>query len=60
MIVVGSLGDNAVNLVVRVWAHASDYWGVHFDLIENTKIAFDENGSSIPFPQRDVHIFNPQ
>jgi small conductance mechanosensitive channel len=34
-----------------------DYWAVHFDLHENVKLAFDAQGISIPYPQRDVHLF---
>jgi len=57
-IAVAELGDSSVNFVCRVWVNTVDYWGVHFDLIEKVKIAFDESKISIPFPQRDVHIYN--
>ena len=57
-IAVSELGDSSVNLVVRVWAEASDYWGIFFDTTEKMKKAFDKEGISIPFPQRDVHIYN--
>nr|WP_321411890.1 mechanosensitive ion channel domain-containing protein [uncultured Carboxylicivirga sp.] len=49
-------GDNSVNIVTRVWANASDYWGVYFYMMEYVKKEFDAQGISIPFPQRDVHI----
>lgn len=55
MIVVSELADSSVNFTVRVWVKTSDYWAVHFDMIERTKIAFDENGISIPFPQLDLN-----
>ncbi len=55
-IAVTELADSSVNLVVRVWAEAADYWGIHFDLIENVYKAFDKEGLNIPFPQMDVHI----
>ncbi len=51
------LADSSVNLVVRPWVKTSEYWNVRFDLIEKIKHAFDEEGISIPFPQRDVHLF---
>jgi small conductance mechanosensitive channel len=51
------LADSSVNFVVRPWARVEDYWGVYFDTIEKIKKAFDANGISIPFPQRDVHIY---
>ena len=56
-IVVSNLGDSSVDITVRVWANASDYWGIKFDLTERVKLAFDEAGISIPFPQRDVHLY---
>lgn len=56
-IVVLELADSSVNFGVRPWTKADDYWGVYFDLTENLKKRFDAEGVSIPFPQRDVHIF---
>lgn len=53
---VGEHGDSSVNLFVRPWVNSADYWGVYFGLMEKVKIAFDQEGISIPFPQRDVHI----
>jgi small conductance mechanosensitive channel len=52
-----SLGDSSVNLVVRVWVNAGDYWGVYFDMNEKVYNAFSEKGINIPFPQMDVHLF---
>lgn len=57
-IVVGELGDNSVNFTVRLWCESGEYWGVYFDTHEKVKLAFDEAGISIPFPQRDVHLYN--
>ena len=51
------LGDNSVNFVVRPWAKAGDYWGVYCDAMERIKKAFDANSISIPYPQRDVHVY---
>ncbi len=56
-IAVSELGDSSVNFVVRPWVNAADYWDVYFDLTEKVKRRFDEEGISIPFPQRDVHIY---
>jgi len=50
------LGDSSVNLVVRVWAEAKDYWGIYFDMNENVYNAFNKEGINIPFPQMDVHL----
>ncbi len=51
-------GDSSVNLVTRVWANTSDYWAVYFYMMEFVKKEFDKQGITIPFPQRDVHMFN--
>lgn len=55
-VAVSELADSSVNFVVRPWAKADDYWDVHFAVTENIKLAFDEHGISIPFPQMDVHM----
>ncbi len=47
--------DSALEYTVRVWCKAEDYWTVYFDIIKNVKIAFDNAGISIPYPQIDVH-----
>lgn len=58
MIAVGALADSSVNFTVRVWTKTEDYWAVHFDMIEQVKLKFDENNISIPFPQTDIHVHN--
>jgi small conductance mechanosensitive channel len=45
-----------VNFNVRPWVKSEDYWTVRADVIEQVKLAFDEKGISIPFPQMDVHL----
>lgn len=56
MIVVSELADSSVNITVRAWVQASDYWGLYFDMLERVKQTFDAEGISIPYPQRDVHV----
>lgn len=51
------LADSSVNLVVRVWTKTSDYWSVFFYMQETVKKTFDKEGITIPFPQRDVHVY---
>jgi len=51
------LADSSVNFAVRPWVKADDYWNVYFDTTENIKKGFDAQGISIPFPQRDVHMY---
>lgn len=55
-VAVGELGDSSVNLVVRPWVNAADYWAVKFDFTEQVKLRFDQEGISIPYPQMDVHL----
>jgi len=57
MIVVSELADSSVNITLRAWTSASDYWSFYFDTIEKVKKQFDAQGVSIPFPQRDIHIY---
>lgn len=57
-VLVASLGDSSVNLRLRVWVLTPDYWPVMFSLTEQSKLACDEQGLNIPFPQRDVHLFS--
>jgi small conductance mechanosensitive channel len=56
-VVVAELANSSVNLKVRVWTTADDYWGFYFDTTETVKKQFDAEGISIPFPQRDIHIY---
>lgn len=56
-VVVGALADSAVEIIVRVWVGADDYWPVKFDLIRALKEALEQGGVTIPFPQRDVHLY---
>lgn len=57
LIVVGALGESSVDLSVRVWTSASDLWPFYWDMQERVKKAFDAEGISIPFPQRDLHMY---
>jgi len=57
-IAVAELADSSVNFVVRVWVKVPDYWDVCFDTTEKVKLTFDREGVTIPFPQRDVHVYN--
>jgi small conductance mechanosensitive channel len=50
------LADSSVNLAVRPWVRAEDYWQVRNELLEQLKTALEEAGCQIPFPQRDVHV----
>ncbi len=51
------LADNSVNFVCRPWVNTGDYWPAYFYITETVKKRFDAEGVSIPFPQRDVHVY---
>lgn len=51
-----SLGESSVNIVIRAWVNAPDYWDVYFNLNEKVYKTFAEEGLNIPFPQLDVHL----
>ncbi len=55
-VAVAELADSSVNIIVRPWVNAADYWGVNFDFQKNCKEAFDAAGIDIPFPQTVVHL----
>ncbi len=55
---VKELADSSVNLTVRGYTHPADYWDVYFYVYEEGKIALDNGGITIPFPQVDVHMKN--
>ena len=55
---VAELADSSVNIALRPWVKNADYWDVFFELNETIKNRFDEASISIPYPQRDVHVFN--
>ena len=55
-VAVSELGDSSVNFTTRAWVDTADYWDVYFSQLETVKLAFDEKGISIPFPQMDVHM----
>lgn len=55
-IVISALADSSMNFMVRAWVQAPDLWPVTWDINEKVKLAFDEQGITIPFPQQDLHV----
>ena len=51
----GQLADSSVNITVRVWTKAFDYWGVFFDMNKTVYATFNKEGIEFPFPQLTVH-----
>ncbi len=58
VIFVQTLGDRGIDIAVRPWTKSDDYWRLQWDLPEQVKLRFDEAGITIPFPQRDVHLYS--
>jgi hypothetical protein len=58
MVRLHTLGESSVDFVVRPWVKFDDYWDVYWHVTKAVKLRFDEDGISIPFPQRDVHVYN--
>jgi small conductance mechanosensitive channel len=56
-VAVSNLGDSSIDFVVRPWVNAADFWAFKFDTLKAIKEKFDAEGVSIPFPQRDVHLY---
>ena len=57
VVAVSELADSSVNLVVRPWCRKEDYWGLRWDLTRRLKEDLEAGGCNIPFPQRDVHLY---
>jgi len=57
VVAVAELADSSVNIVVRPWCKKEDYWGLRFDMMRTLKEQLEAAGCSIPYPQRDIHVF---
>lgn len=57
-IIVSELGDSSVNFSVRYFAPNSVFWDLHWYMIEEGKIRLEEAGMTIPYPQRDVYLYD--
>ncbi len=57
---ISALGDSSVVVSMRYWTASPDWFQTKLDMTKRAKAKFDENGISIPFPQRDVHLFSEQ
>ncbi len=55
-VAVSELGDSSVDFVIRPWVKAADYWNVRFDTTRKLKLALDESGITIPYPQYEIHV----
>lgn len=60
MVAVGKLNESSVDLLVHAWTRRPDWWATKLDFNKKVKQGFDEAGISIPFPQRDVHLYRKE
>jgi len=57
LVVISNLGDSSVDITARPWTLSADFWDVKWDVTKKVKEQFDANGISIPFPQREIHVY---
>lgn len=57
VVVLTNLGDSSLDLSARAWTTTDNYWPFFFENLEKIKVELDKEGIEIPFPQRDVHLF---
>lgn len=57
MVKLHTLNESSVDFIVRPWVKTDDYWDVYWEVTETVKKRLDAEGVSIPFPQRDLHIY---
>jgi small conductance mechanosensitive channel len=57
VVAVGELADSSVNILVRPWCRKEDYWDVLWDLTRRFKEQLEGAGCNIPYPQRDLHVY---
>lgn len=59
-VLVNELADSSVDLSLRFWTKTDDFWPTHFFVLEQAKLQLEAAGCSIPFPQRDVHLYKTE
>ncbi len=57
-VLVDELADSSVNLKMRCWVASKDFWDVSFELRRESKLKLESSGFTIPFPQRDIHLYS--
>lgn len=51
-----SLGESSVGYTLRVWCATQDYWDLYYDLLEQVRAAFDQEGVELTYNHLNVHI----
>lgn len=60
VVAVSEMADSSVNFVARPWVRAQDYWATRWALTRTLKEELEAAGLNIPYPQRDVHLFQEE
>ena len=55
LVALSKLGDSSVDLTVRLWVKAADYWNVFFQMQERIYVEFNKQGISFPFPHLTIN-----
>jgi len=57
---IDEFADSAINIGIRVWIPTSTFYKTKYMSYKAIYLAFEEEGITIPFPQRDVHLISQQ
>lgn len=57
-VALNEMADSSINIIARVWTHASNYWPLYYEMNERFYKELPEQGFEFPFPQLDVHTIN--
>ena len=57
MIALNELADSSVNFLIRIWTERPNFLAAKFKILEDVKITLDKEGITIPYPQRDLHLY---
>jgi len=60
VIMVGDLAESCINILCQPWVRTPDYMTARSDLMADVKKRFDAAGISLPYPQRDVHLYRSE
>lgn len=56
-VIVANIGESSINLVLRAWIKTEVFAQTRSDLTEAVHRSLTDAGISMPYPQRDVHVY---
>ena len=51
-----AMSDSSIDITVRAWTNAGNYWGLFFDMNEKVYKTFPTKGLNFPYPHVDVTL----